>query len=119
MYWLYNFDQSGNANIYNAAQVTLSQPYPQAVAGTPDSWSFDPATKTFNLSYSTAMADGSGEFSAGSQTTISTPTIEYPNGYQVSVTGGQVVSAANAARLVIASNPNADNITVTVSPAGH
>ncbi|MGH3561324.1 MAG: cellulase family glycosylhydrolase, partial [Mycobacterium sp.] len=61
---------------------TLGQPYPQVVAGTPNSWSFDSDSDTFNLSYSTERADGLGDFPAGAQTTISVPTIEYPNGYQ-------------------------------------
>ncbi|MGH3560907.1 MAG: cellulase family glycosylhydrolase, partial [Mycobacterium sp.] len=71
---------------------------------------------TFQFSYSTAMVDGSGDFAAGSQTTISTPAVEFPNGYQVSVTGGHVVSAANASELVIASDTGAKTVTVTVSP---
>jgi endoglycosylceramidase len=46
------------------------------------------------------------------------PAIEYPNGYEVSVTGGQVVSAPNAPELVIASDgsANAVSVTVTASP---
>ena len=54
---------------------------------------------------------------AGSQTTIAVPSVEFPDGYQVSVTGGEVVSAPNAAELVIASN-GASTVTVTVSAAG-
>jgi endoglycosylceramidase len=36
----------------------------------------------------------------------------------VSVTGGEVVSAPNAAELVIASNTGASTVSITVSPAG-
>ena len=43
--------------------------------------------------------------------------VEFPDGYQVSVTGGDVRSAPNAAELVIASN-GASTVTVTVSAAG-
>jgi endoglycosylceramidase len=63
-------------------------------------------------------ADGLGSFPAGSQTTISVPSVEFPDGYQVSVTGGEVVSAPHAADLVIASNAGASTVAVTVSPAG-
>jgi hypothetical protein len=52
----------------------------------------------------TILARWLGCFPAGSQTTISVPSVEFPDGYQVSVTGGEVVSAPNAAELVIASN---------------
>jgi endoglycosylceramidase len=65
------------------------------------------------------MANGSGDFGAGSTTTISVPAVEFPNGYEVSVTGGEVVSAPNASKLVIASNAGASiiSVTVTASPA--
>ncbi len=53
-----------------------------------------------------------------SKTTISVPAVEFPDGYQVSVTGGEVVSACNAPELVIASDNGASTVTVTVSPAG-
>ncbi|ULP48147.1 cellulase family glycosylhydrolase [Mycolicibacter virginiensis] len=92
-----------------------SAPYAQAVAGTPTSWSFN--SGTFQLSYSTEMAGGTGHFAAGSQTEISVPPIQYPDGYQVSVTGGHVVSAPGAPVLIIASDGGATTVTVTVTGA--
>ncbi|MFY9764541.1 MAG: endoglycoceramidase, partial [Mycobacterium sp.] len=86
------------------------------LSGTPDSYSFD--NGTFQFSYSTEEADGLGSFPAGSQTTISVPSVEFPDGYQVSVTGGGVVSAPNASDLIIASNAGASTGAVTVGPAG-
>lgn len=103
------------SNVNTANLATLAEPYPQVVSGTPDSWSFD--NGTFQFSYSTEMADAQGSFPAGAQTTISVPAIEFPNGYQVSVTGGQVVSASDAPELVIASDGGATTVNVTVSPA--
>ncbi|ORW75784.1 endoglycoceramidase, partial [Mycobacterium shimoidei] len=94
-----------------------SAPYPQAIAGTPDNWSFDPDSQTFTLSYSTDMVGGDGSFGAGAQTEISVPPIQYPDGYQVAVTGGHVVSGPDAPVLVIASNAGASSVTVTVTPA--
>lgn len=102
-------------NVNTANLETLAQPYPQVVAGTPNSWSFD--NGVFQLSYSTEHADGTGAFAAGSQTTISVPTVEFPSGYQVTVTGGEVISAPNAPALIIASNAGATDVSVTVSPA--
>jgi endoglycosylceramidase len=102
-------------NVDAAKLATLAAPYPQLVAGTPNSWSFD--NGTFQLSYSTEKVDGEGSFAGGAQTEISTPAIEYPNGYQVSVTGGHVVSDPNAPLLVIASDSGAKTVDVTVSPA--
>jgi endoglycosylceramidase len=109
-------DPLTGANINTVNLDTLAEPYPQLVSGTPTSYSFD--NGTFQFSYSTAEADGLGSFPAGSETTISVPSVEFPDGYHVSVTGGEVVSAPNAAELVIASNSGASTVTVTVSAAG-
>ncbi|KLO28842.1 endoglycoceramidase, partial [Mycolicibacter heraklionensis] len=104
-------------NVDAGKLAVLAEPYPQAVAGTPNSWSFDHGT--FQLSYATARADGVGSFAAGAETNISVPPVQYPNGYQVVVTGGHVISAPNAPVLVIASDAGATtvNVTVTAVPA--
>jgi endoglycosylceramidase len=109
-------DPPVGANVNTANLDTLAEPYPQTISGTPDSYSF--ANGTFQFSYSTEEADGLGSFPAGSQTSIAVPSVEYPDGYQVSVTGGEVISAPNAAELVIASNAGAGTVSVTVSAAG-
>ncbi len=93
----------------------LSQPYPQVISGIPTSWSFSGGV--FSFSYSTDQADGSGAFAAGSQTTISVPTSQYPNGYSVNVTGGHVSSGPNASQLIITSDSGASTIKVTVTAA--
>ncbi|MHA3019157.1 cellulase family glycosylhydrolase [Mycobacterium sp. BMJ-28] len=100
-------------NVNTSSLGILSAPYPQAVSGTPKSWSF--ADGNFSFSYSTARADGSGNFPAGSQTTISVPAVQFPNGYQVTVTGGQVVSAPGATQLVIAADDGAATVSVAVT----
>jgi endoglycosylceramidase len=84
------------------------------VAGTPREWSF--RSGTFRLRYSTERADRQGRFAPGAQTFVSVPAIEYPNGYQVSVTGGQVVSAPNAPVLAIVANPGVDAVDLVVTP---
>jgi endoglycosylceramidase len=102
-------------NVNTANLDTLAEPYPQVISGTPTSFSF--ANGTFDFSYSTEEADGMGSFAAGSQTTISVPAVEFPNGYEVSVVGGHVVSAPDAPELVIASNAGASTVSVTVTAA--
>lgn len=102
-------------NVNTPNLLTLASPYPQFVSGTPNAWSF--ANGSFEFGYSTAKVDGSGTFADGALTTISVPVVEYPNGYQVTVTGGHVISAANAAQLVIASDAGATTVNVVVSPA--
>jgi endoglycosylceramidase len=124
LYWNYSplvvhdLDQPPTGdNVDTSVLATLAQPYPQVISGTPDSWSFDSDSGTFHFSYSTAMADGQGHFGDGSQTTISVPRSEYPDGYQVQVSGGHVTSDPNVPVLTIASDDGANTVTVTVSPA--
>ncbi|CAN5508714.1 hypothetical protein BH09ACT7_BH09ACT7_39320 [soil metagenome] len=100
-------------NVNTTTLKTIAVPYPQVISGTPNSWSFTDGT--FQFSYSTDKADGSGSFAPGSQSTISVPAVEFPNGYQLSVTGGHVVSAPGAATLVIASDPGAATVGVVVN----
>ena len=86
---MYNpMDPPTGANVNTANLDTLAEPYPQVISGTPTSYSFD--NGTFQFSYSTAEPAGLGSFPPGSQTTISIPSVEFPDGYQVSVTGGEV-----------------------------
>jgi endoglycosylceramidase len=109
-------DPLTGANVNTGNLETLAEPYPQVISGTPTSYSFENGILQF--SYSTEKADGLGSFPAGSHTTISMPSVEFPDGYQVSVTGGEVLSASNAAELVIVSN-GASAVSVTVTAAGN
>lgn len=94
----------------------LASPYPQTISGIPQGWTFSDGTLRF--SYSTQKAGSTGAFPSGSLTTISVPQVVYPNGYTVSVTGGQVVSAPNAPRLVIAADGAAPVSVVVTATAG-
>jgi endoglycosylceramidase len=104
-------------NVNEEKLLASSRPYPQAVAGTPQSFGFDDATKEFHLDYSTARADGSGDFPAGSQTEISVPQRQYPDGYAVDVQGAKVVSAPGASILTLASCGTGP-VTVRVTSSG-
>jgi endoglycosylceramidase len=102
------------SNVNTGKLATLAAPYPQVVAGTPTFWLA--RSSTFRMLYSTERADHGGRFGPGAQTIISTPPIEYPNGYQVFAIGGQVTSAANAPLLTIVANPGVDTVQVVVTP---
>ena len=102
------------SNVNTAKLAVLAAPYPQLVAGTPKSWSFK--SGTFRLCYTTERADHQGRFSPGTPTVISVPAIEYPSGYQVTVKGGQVVSAPGAPLLTVVADAGADTVDVTVTP---
>lgn len=102
-------------NVNTGNLQVLAGPYPQAVSGTPLKLSNTNGAFTFN--YSTTKADGSGNFTAGSLSTLSMPAVTYPNGYTVTVTGGHVASAANAPTLVIASDTDTGVVQVVVTAA--
>ncbi len=87
----------------------LSETYASAVAGTPLSMSFDPATARFTLDY---LPDP----------TITAPTVivvpvavHYPHGYCAQVTGGRITSEAGATRLDIENTAPSAAVTVSVT----
>ncbi len=93
-----------------AAQLNvLSETYASAVAGTPVSMSFDPATAAFSLRYR-------------SNPTVTAPTVvvvpvavHYPHGYCLRVTGGRVTSHRGASRVDIDNGRASTLVTVSVT----
>jgi endoglycosylceramidase len=107
------------SNLKTVTLDAITRPYPQAVAGTPESWSFDPASKKFSLAYSTRQpGSGGASFAPGAETEIAVPRRQYPSGYAPDVRGGSIRSAPGAAVLRIAACPGADRVAVTVVPSG-
>ncbi|MFL5906573.1 MAG: cellulase family glycosylhydrolase [Solirubrobacterales bacterium] len=104
-------------NVRQAKLDVLSRPYPQAIAGTPESYGFDPATDRFHLAYSTTGLGGES-FGPSTDTEIFVGGLHYPGGYDVDVDGGTVRSPAGAPLLTVASCPGAAHVSVTVGPAG-
>jgi endoglycosylceramidase len=102
------------SNVNTAMLDALAVPHPELVAGTPGSYAYNTSTSTFTLTYSTERADGSGAFASGSQTSVAVPAVQYPGGYEVTVSGGRVVSTGGI--LDIASCPGAATVSVTVQP---
>jgi endoglycosylceramidase len=108
------------ANINLAKLKVLAEPYPRVVSGTPLSYSFDRATGTFHLVFSTTAPDGH-RFGPGACTAVIVPPVQYPTGYRVTVAGGRVLSTAGSGVLEIESASTAQEVAVTVTPArrGH
>ncbi len=102
------------SNIKAAKLALLSRPYPQVVAGTPERFGFDPATRRFELRYTTARAGG-GTLPSGARTEVALPARQYPRGYDVAVEGGSVRSAAGARTLEVAACPGVRDVAVTVT----
>jgi endoglycosylceramidase len=106
-------------NLKTSTLDAITRPYPQAVAGTPDNWSFDPDSKAFSLEYSTARADDpTRSFGPGTETEIAMPARQYPDGYAADVRGGAIRSAPGAAVLRVVACTATDRMAVTVVPGG-
>ena len=90
----------------------LARVYPQAVSGTPVSFSFDPRSKEFHLLYVPKAG-------IDAPTVIAVPTsLDYPHGYQVSVVGGEVRSAPGADRVAVTAADGAASVSVTITAMG-
>jgi hypothetical protein len=105
-------------NLNTPVLRALARPYPRLVAGTPQSWSFDPANRAFRFAFSTSRVGG-GSFPRGIATEVELPALQYPTGYAVAATGARVVSPPDANRLRLVAEPGAAAVRVTVTPADH
>lgn len=95
----------------------LAAPHARAIAGTPTETTWDHNSRTYTASWNTTRVDGSGKFGAGAITEVAVPKINFPGGYEVEVTGGEVVSEPGAERLFIASD-GSDEVKMTLTPVG-
>jgi endoglycosylceramidase len=93
----------------------LERSYPQAVAGTPKSWSFDPETHAFHLAYSTTAPHGD-RLPRRTKTVVSTPRIQYPDGYKIEVDGAKRVSRRSSRLLRLKRNRGAGEVELAVRP---
>jgi endoglycosylceramidase len=103
------------ANAKQAKLDALVVPHPMAVAGTPQRWSYDRATRRVAFAYSTKRAGG-GKLARGLQTVVFVPQRVYPTGYAVTVTGARVVSKPTAPWLRLVAKPGAATVRVTIRP---
>lgn len=89
---------------------TLVRPYAPAVAGVPDSYGFDQATRTYSLRYRPWQR-------ASKPTVLFLPASVYPDGYAVQVDGGHVTRRAGE-YIWLRQYPRSSSVTVEVSPRG-
>jgi endoglycosylceramidase len=104
------------SNIKAAKLALLSRPYPQTIAGTPESFGFDPASRRFDLRFRTERAGGGRRLAPGLRTEIALPARQYPTGYDTSLVGGRVRSRPGAGTLEVMTCPGAGEVAVTVTP---
>jgi endoglycosylceramidase len=103
------------SNLKTSTLDAVTRPYPQIVAGTPESWSFDPSSRAFALAFSTSRAGGGGgSFGPNAVSEIAVPRRQYTNGYAADVRGGSIRSAAGAAVLKVSACAGATRLTVSL-----
>ena len=103
------------ANVRLPALRALDRAYPQAIAGTPTRYAFDPATRTFTLSYATRPPRG--RLAPGATSEVFLPALHYPRGWRVSVTGAQVVGRRTGQLLRLRARPRSTRVRVRVIPS--
>lgn len=86
---------------------TIVRPYPERVAGTPVSWSFDASTSTFTFRYRSSSA-------ITAPTILSVPARLYPQGYVVDC--GGCASTPSTGSLTLTTPPKGDPAVVTLRP---
>lgn len=106
---------ASEANAKPARFDALVVPYPQLIAGTPLSWTFDRATNIVRFTYSTKPV-GSQKLCAGAATEIFVPARHYPQGYVAQVKGATIASMPTSAWLVLKAEPGAQEVSVTIEP---
>jgi endoglycosylceramidase len=124
MFWAYNEsvidDPALPAGLDNlaspAAFQALVRPYPEAISGTPETLAFDPATRAFDLTWSTRSPSGrrSGWWLPS---VVHVPKLAYPDGYTVEVDGAWVNSRRCSDSLVLRAKPWASSVSVHVAPS--
>ena len=103
------------ANVLADKLALIERPYPQLVAGTPTGWSFDAATKVFELEYSTT-GPGGRRLGRKVKSVVYVPEVHYPDGYDVQVSGARIQSKPGSDLLVLRRAKRAETVSVTVSP---
>lgn len=107
MSWLY-WDDNYLRQAPEVVRTDLVRVYPQAAAGDVTHQRFDPATGAFELHVRP-------DATVSAPTSIAVPTDVYPDGYSVTVTGGQVTSAPNSGLLTVVADAAATDLRVRVS----
>jgi endoglycosylceramidase len=103
------------SNVKTAKLRTLDRPYPQAIAGTPTAYRYEPSTDRFTLAYSIRAPSGK-RLPRSVKSVVYVPRSHYPHGYAVEVSGARVVSPAGARYLVLERKPGARSVTLAIGP---
>jgi endoglycosylceramidase len=102
-------------NVKRKKLKVLDRPYPQAVAGTPTGFGFNPKTDVFHLAYR-AKPPGGRRLSGRRNTRVYVPHSHYPHGYRAKVSGARVFSEPGARYLLLRRKASASQVELEISP---
>lgn len=95
----------------------LVRPYPAALAGVPTKMAFDPASRGYELRFTTARPGG-GAYDAGTESVVQVPGRQYPDGYRVTeLVGARVVSEPGAEQLRLVTEDGVQEVSLKIGPA--
>jgi endoglycosylceramidase len=100
-------------NIRQARLDAVVRAYPRLVAGTPESYGYDPASRRFEAVWSTRLPDGSPAGALPSE--IFVPRRHYGADYRVEVSGAEVISGLDTQVLGLRNCRGADTVRVVVT----
>lgn len=103
------------SNVFRDKLALIERPYPQAVNGTPTSYSFDQSTDRFQLAFGRHAPSGR-VLRRSLPSEIHVPRIHYPDGYLVQAKGVRVTSRPGARTLTLRWMRRASDATVAVTP---
>ena len=89
------------------------RPYPRIVAGTPESYSFDPETKRFEAKWATRMPGGRRAGRRRSEVYV--PRLHYGRDYRLGVKGAEVTRGLGTQRIELRACRGARAVSVTVT----
>ena len=101
-------------NVHQDVVAALARPYASATNGTPESFSYDPPTRTLDYAWRTTRPDGSAAPDA-LPTTIVLPPAAYGAGWTAEANGGRVLSGPCARVLAVVNDPGAVRVEVRVA----
>ncbi len=109
---IFSRDQQSDLTDLNSGGRALAgivRPYAMATAGEPLRMAFELTTRTFEFEYAP-------DHSIAQPTKIYMPTLQYPAGIQVSVTGGRYEYDGDAQRMILYADGDAARVVLTVTP---
>jgi hypothetical protein len=100
-------------NLRTERLAAVVRAYPPVIAGTPEGFRYDAATKRFELRYRPTLLDGRP--ARASETEVAVPRPPYGRDYRVRVTGGEVVRGLGTPLFALRACPGAARVEVVVT----